>query len=154
MTQRAKPLSERAWIPQVVEKYEELEKLQQINCLPSEEPPDWVYGAAMPILGVLHPKLLRKSFRKWTVRDLGYFLGRQSALDNVMWGEVPLSEELVREAVESLATHETVLRMASNPVWVKAKKQLPAGMRKWRALFIDYINDVLVGARGRPYPEP
>lgn len=150
---RVKQLNERAWVWQVMERLEEIEKLRPMGSLQADEPPDWVYQVVKPIVGMSHPKLTRNSLRKWTARDLGYFLGRQSSLDDVLCGEVPLSELIVEEAVTYSVAHEKALGLSSNPAWQKAQKQLAPNIRKWRVIFRKFVDEVIIDARQRPHVE-
>jgi hypothetical protein len=88
-----------------------------------------------------------KNAKKWTARDLGQFLGRQSALERLVWDEVPLSARVEEEKerwIESFAD-----KLAPNPKLVENAKR----MEKWRPVFKQFIADTLDAATRRPYPE-
>lgn len=123
MSERTKRISERAWIRQVLARYEELERLRPVKYLP-EAPPDWVCKVMSPLVGVSHPKLNRNPQRKWTSRDLGYFLGRQAALERVIWGEVPLGKTVEQDAKEFSAAHEKIVTLSK-----EEQAGLTVGMR-------------------------
>jgi hypothetical protein len=99
------------------------------------------------------PGLQMKRAKQWTAKDLGIFLGRQNAIEAVMWGEVPLSSKVQQEGVECLASLDKVFGLSSNPNMARATKKFERGMKKWRPIFKRFIDETLSSARKRPYPQ-
>lgn len=152
MAHRQKPLNERAWVRQVMTEHEAIMQHQPFGALQIEELPAWVCRGLIPLMSISHPKLMRIPLRKWTARNLGYFLGRQSALDSTMRGEVPLSQEVWQETEKALEAHLQLLGWSPS-VWAKKVKQHSAGLLKWRERYKKFVSKVIIAARARPYVE-
>ena len=148
-----KRLYERAWVKQTFDRYGKIEELQPVRFDLAGEPPDWVWKVRATFFGIGYPGLNRKPLRKWTARDLGYYCGRQSALDSVIWNEVPLSQTVLLEAERCIASMAKMNELNPNPKWPEVGRQMTAGMKKWRIIFKRFINEVAIEARSRPYPE-
>jgi hypothetical protein len=92
-----------------------------------------------------------KRVKKWTAKDLGQFLGRQNALEGLVWDEVPLSPRVRLEKERWIDSQAGIL--SSNPKLAKSLIQDVKGMEKWRPVFRKFIDETLASARNRPYPE-
>jgi len=147
-------VSERTWVGQILAKYEAIEKLQPKSFdldLMVEEWPDWVVKLFPILFGVSHPGLKVKKAKKWTAKDLGQFLGRQNALEGLVWDEVPLSPRVRLEKERWIDSEAN--KPDSNPMLGKSLIQNAKGMKKWRPVFRKFIEETLASARNRPYPE-
>jgi len=147
-----KSVSEKKWIGQVIEKYDAIEKRQPKSFnLTVAEWPDWVCKLCPTLFGISHPGLNFRHVKKWTARDLGQFLGRQSALAGLIWDEVPLSPR-VRQERDAWIDSEAA-KLKSNSKLANSLKQDAIGMLKWRPVFKNFLDEILASARSRPYPE-
>jgi hypothetical protein len=147
-----KSVSEKNWIGQVLAKYDAIEERQPKSFnLAVAEWPDWVFSLWLILFGISHPGLKVKRVKKWTAKDLGQFLGRQSALEGLLWDEIPLSPRVKQERdawIDSQAD-----KFESNPKLANSLMQDAIGMQKWRPVFKGFIDEILASARSRPYPE-
>jgi len=144
--------NQRRWIKSVIDKYEAIEKLQpQLFRATVDEWPEWVCKLWHVLFRISHPGLNMKCVKNWTTKDLGRFLGRQSALEGVVWNEVPLSSRVTQEKEQWIALQAAKLN--SNPKLARAFKKYAQKMRKWRPLFKKFIDETLVSARKLPYSE-
>ena len=149
---KKRAINERTWLRQVFTQYDAIEKRQPKTFHSiGEDWPDWVVKLWPILFGMSHPGLKVKSAGKWTARDLGQFLGRQSALERLVWDEVPLSSRVEQEKelwIDSFAdTFRTNTKLANSA------EQAAIGMKKWRAVFKEFMDETLASARNRPYPE-
>lgn len=155
MTQPVKnerQVNERTWVRQVLAGYDAIEKRQpKIFNYAMAEYPDWVNNLWPILLGVSHPGLKLKSVKKWTARDLGQLLGRQCALEGILWDEVPLSPRVKQERdvwIDSQAD-----KLKSNPELASSLIQDAKGLQDWRPIFKTFIDETMASARNRPYLE-
>jgi hypothetical protein len=148
----ARVVNEKFWVRQILEKYDAIEKRQPktFNLLVNEYP-QWVVNLWPILFAVSHPGLKVKRVKQWTARDLGQFLGRQSACEGLLWDEIPLSPR-VREEKERWIDSQTD-KLRSSPILAIALTRDLNGLQKWRPVFKKYINETLASARNRPYPE-
>ncbi len=148
MAKRPKQLHERAWIRHVLDQYEEVEKLRpkliQSMC---DDWPDWVYALWAILLPVSHPGLKVENAKKWTARDLGRFLGRQSAWEGFVAGEVPLSPKVEAEKQEWI--NSVTDKNAPDPKALAAAEKLA----QWLPQFRKFVGETLAAAAQRPYAE-
>jgi hypothetical protein len=148
----ARPVREKAWVRQILEKYDAIEQRQPKTFdLGVSEWPQWVFNLWPTLFCVSHPGLNFRSVKKWTARDLGQFLGRQSALEGLLWDEVPLSPRVIKEKERWIASQTDKVR--SNPTLAIALTKDIMGLEKWRPVFKKFIDEVLASARARPYSE-
>lgn len=148
----ARVVNEKFWVRQILEKYDAIEKRQPKTFdLLVNEYPQWVVNLWPVLLSVSHPGLKVKRVKKWTARDLGQFLGRQSALEGLLWDEIPLSPR-VREETERWIDSQTD-KLRSSPNLAIALTRDLNGLQKWRPVFRKFIDETLASARTRPYLE-
>ena len=148
----SQPVSEKNWVKQVLKKYDAIEKRQpKAFDFPVNEWPQWVFNLWPILIGVSHPGLNVKRPKKWTAKELGQLLGRQSALEGLLWDEVPLSPRVMEEKNRWLDSRAGELRDNRN-LAVALTADLK-GSKAWRPLFKSFIDDALASARNRPYPE-
>ena len=148
----AKPVSEKKWVGQVIAKYDAIEKRQPKTFdLGVEEWPEWVFNLWPTLFGISHPGLKVKRAKEWTAKDLGQFLGRQSALEGLLWDEVPLSTRVKEEKERWL--NSQVDKIRSSPKLAVALTKDVVGLQKWRPVFKNFIDEILASARTRPYLE-
>jgi hypothetical protein len=99
-----------------------------------------------PILvAVSHPGLNVKLIKKWTLKDLGHFLGRQSALEGVVWDEVPLSRRVEQEKQRWIDFQTS--KVKSNPELMAGLVQESKVMQEWRPVFINFIDETLASVK-------
>jgi hypothetical protein len=148
----AKFVSEKNWVRQILQEYDAIEK-RQPKILDSiiDEWPKWVVNLWPILFGVSHPGLKFKRVKRWTAKDLGQFLGRQSALEGLAWNEVPLSPRVSEEKEQWIASQAA--KLESDPKLAKVPEKYALGLEKWRPLFKKFIDEALASARNRPYPE-
>jgi hypothetical protein len=97
-------VNERTWVRQVFDRYEAIEKRRPASFdAQAKAWPDWVFKLWHVLLKVSHPGLELKPLKTWTAKRLGQFLGRQSALERLMWDEVPLSPTAQQEKEQWMA---------------------------------------------------
>jgi hypothetical protein len=147
-------VSERIWVRQILTKYDAIEQRQSLaGSIDSTmaEWPDWVCNLWPILFGISHPGLNFRRLKKWTAKDLGQFLGRQSALEGMIWDEVPLSPRVKQERDTWLDSQAEKLK--SNTALADSIIFHANGMKKWRPVFKKFINEALISARERPYPE-
>lgn len=146
--------SESAWVKKILAKYETVENLQphshELEKAIDESPP-WVKKLWKVILNVSHPGLNVQGAKNWTTKDLGQFLGRQCALEGVIWNEVPLSPRVEREKKKWLEHQAEVLKAAHE--LAKAYEVNTPEMKKWRPIFKRFIDETFADARRLPYQE-
>ena len=148
----ARPVREKIWVRQILEKYGAIEKRQPKTFdLIVAEWPQWVFNLWPTLFGVSHPGLNFRRVKKWTAKDLGQFLGRQSALEGLLWDEVPLSPRVEHEKQKWLDSQADKFR--SSPNLAIALTEDIIGLQKWRPIFKKFIDETLASARNRPYPE-
>jgi hypothetical protein len=148
----ARVVNEKFWVRQILEKYDAIEKRQPktFNLLVNEYP-QWVVNLWPILFAVSHPGLKVKRVKQWTARDLGQFLGRQSACECLLWDEIPLSPR-VREETERWINSQTE-KLRSSPNLAIALTRDLNGLEKWRPVFRKFIDETLASARTRPYLE-
>jgi hypothetical protein len=148
----ARVVNEKFWVRQILEKYDAIEQRQPktFNLLVNEYP-QWVVNLWPILFAVSHPGLKVKRVKQWTARDLGQFLGRQSALEGLLWDEIPLSPR-VREETERWIDSQTD-KLRSSPNLAIALTRDLNGLEKWRPVFRKFIDETLASARTRPYLE-
>ena len=147
-----RPIKDRKWVAEVLSEYDAIEKLQprSIDSMVNAWP-DWVVKLWVILFGVSHPGLNVKNHKKWTAKDLGQFLGRQNALARLAWGEVPLSPRVEEESERWIDSQAD--KICSNPKLVNSSMRTVNKLHEWRPVFDKYIDETLVSARKRPYPE-
>jgi hypothetical protein len=145
---------QRRWIREILLKFGELEKIQPKPFGDDPDLPDWVYNLLMMLTGISHPGSKLKNLKKWKARDLGRFLGRQYAGEHVIWGQVPLSPQTIRDGIRSVAADEKVL-MQRKPDFdlEEAARQFVEQSRTWQPIFKGFIKETLASACERPYVE-
>src|ERR1700722_16139935 len=89
----------RRWVRGVLEKFGELEKYQPNPLRVEMDEPEWVQNLLMMLFAVSHPGSKLKNIKKWKPKDLGKFLGRQYAGEQLMRGRVPLSPTVLKERI-------------------------------------------------------
>lgn len=89
--------------------------------------------------------------KKWTARDLGRFLGRQCAVERLIWDEVPLSPRVKEEKARWIDWQ--MEKIHSNHAPAIALTRDVMGLEKWRRIFKKFIDEILASARERPYAE-
>ena len=148
----ARVVTEKTWVRQILEKYDAIEQRQPKTFdLAVSEWPRWVFNLWPTLFDISHPGLNFRSVKKWTAKDLGQFLGRQSALEGLLWDEVPLSPK-VREEKERWIDSQTD-KLHSSPNLAVALTKDIIGLQKWRPVFKNFIDETLASARTRPYLE-
>lgn len=148
----ARQVREKIWVRQILEKYDAIEQRQPKTFnLDVIEWPRWVFNLWPTLFTISHPGLNFRRVKKWTAKDLGQFLGRQSALEGLLWDEVPLSPRVREEKKRWLDSQADKLR--SSPKLAVALTKDVVGLQKWRPVFKNFIDEVLASARTRPYPE-
>jgi len=146
-------LNERRWIRSILDKYDDAEKLRPKLPGLDEEWPDWVNNLYHILMGASHPGLRIKQAKQWTAKDLGAFLGRQSALEALLWGEVPLSAQVQKETADAFVAMQKTLAPNSGPTLSSAIKKYKKDLVKWRPVFKKFIDEAVTSARARPYTE-
>lgn len=145
-------LNEKAWVKQVLKAYDAVEARQPKISRHDFDWPDWVFKLLLILMKVSHPGLDLKNSNKWRARDLGYFLGRQSAGESLVFGEVPLTAQVQQEHLKNT---ELMLqaRGFNNEKFAKVLTKYGVGMIKWRRHFQRFLAKTLAEARLRPYKE-
>jgi hypothetical protein len=150
-----KPVSQRKWILRVMNHYGAVEQLRgdSINDKRFSELPEWVVNLLGILMGVSHPGLKVRN-TKWKTKDLGKFIGRQYAIERLMFGEVPLNPDAV---VETRRCTASLIRRGKkrNPNLDLAQLQQKEteAHKKWRPHFRQFIQETLAAACDRPYVE-
>ncbi len=113
--------------------------------------PGWVFKLLLIFLKISHPGLKVKP-KTWGARELGGFLGRQSAGESLFFGEVPLPPQVQQEHQKSA---ELILqaRGLNNEKFARALNKYEQGMEKWRSHFQRFLAKTLAEAQLRPYRE-
>jgi len=146
---------QRQWIRETLDRWEDVEKLRPDMFLGADDEwPEWVANLFGLLVGVSHPGLKVKNVQKWKAKDLGRLLGRQYALEQLVFGEVPLSPTVAKEAVVALSGMEKHA-MKRNPGLnlEEVLKEIEPEMKAWRPKFKACMQEALASACERPYRE-
>ena len=145
---------QRRWIREIIIKFGDLEKFQPVPM--NNEPgwPEWVQNLLMMLCGISHPGTKFKNIKKWKAKDLGKFLGRQYAGEHLVRGEVPLSPQVLREAIKGGQWAESHVNQKQPDFdWHKFNKEYAEQDKVWRMKFKDFIKETLASVCDRPYGE-
>ena len=142
------------WVREILLKLGELEKSQPAPINKGNELPDWVDNLFMILLGVSHPGSKFKNLKKWKAKDLGKFLGRQYAGEHLMRGEVPVSAQVLQEAIKGGEWMESwAKKKLPNFDWQIFYEDFPEQDKIWRQKFKEFIKETLASVCDRPYGE-
>ena len=145
-------LNEQKWVRQILKDYGNLEAQPKVVDSIVEAWPDWVFNLWPILFATCQPGLNFKNIKKWTARDLGQFLGRQSALGGLIWDEIPLSPRVRDEKDRWI--EQQMPKISSNPEFALTLiREIQNGQEKWRSNFREFIAKTLAAAQLRPYPE-
>ena len=87
-------VKEQTWVREVLKEYGDIEAQPKSVDSIVEAWPDWVTNLWLSQFAIRRLPAISLNFKhikKWTARDLGQFLGRQNALERLVWDEIPLS---------------------------------------------------------------
>jgi hypothetical protein len=145
---------QRQWIREVLDKFGELQEFQTEPFKHDPDWPEWVTNLLLMLLGISHPGVKVKNVRKWKAKNLGRLLGRHYAVEHLMWGEVPLSPQVIRE--RDAALEWAGKQITSKSIEIKFKefvKRFTEQTKVWRPKFQEFIQETLSETCGRPYVE-
>ena len=132
----------------------ELQEFQPKPFNGDTEWPEWVDNLLMILMGVSHPGVKFKNIKKWKAKDLRKVLGRQYAGEHMMWGEVPLSLQVMEEGLRFAEWAEKRAKQKRVDFDLEdLQKQYEQGMRVWRPKFKKFMQETLSSACDRPYIE-
>lgn len=142
------------WIRKILNEFGELQEFQPKPFNEDPEWPEWVTNLWLIVLGISYPGVKLKRMKQWKAKDLGKFLGRQYAVEHVVWGEVPLSGQVIQEGQRFAAgAKERAEQLQPNINWRQIQKEFEAGQKVWRPRFRKFIQAAVACACERPYRE-
>ncbi|HZM05764.1 MAG TPA: exodeoxyribonuclease VII small subunit [Candidatus Saccharimonadales bacterium] len=142
------------WVREVLKKFGDLHESQPKPFCDDPDWPDWVSNLALTFYSISHPGVKMKNLKKWKAKDLGRFLGREFAGEQLTRGEVPLIPEVIQELERGADGLEKWAKQRSPDVDLEeALKQYEEGQKIWRPIFKKFIQEVLSSACERPYAE-
>lgn len=145
---------ERRWINERMKRFSELEDHLPASFNSDQDCPDWVMNLLIILTGISHPGIKLRNIKKWKAKELGQFLGRQFAGEQLIEGKVPVTAQVTQEAAKFL---EWAGNWAEQKYpdfdWNELFKKQGASRRIRNPLLTQFIQETLATACERPYTE-
>jgi hypothetical protein len=147
-------IGQRRWVQGVLKKFGDLEKYQPNPLDAQMEWPDWVQNLLMMLYAVTNPGCKLKNLKKWKPKDLGKFLGRQYAGEQLTRGQVPLSPTVLKEGIQfERWAGAWASEKRPDIDWVKFNRDWESQDKIWKERFKGFMKETLASVCDRPYVE-